>query len=219
MAIHEVQQGEYLALIAMRYGFSDWNFIYDHPNNAALKQRRPNPNVLYPGDQLFIPDKQNKDVGGATEQSHRFQINQPTTLLQIVLKDNEGNALDNLPYTIEVNGVERYSQTNGQGLLQEEIPVGTQTATISLDDRGISWVVQIGNLDPVDEAVVDQEIISGIQARLNNLGYFCGEVDGIFGPKTEAAMKLFQQAVLGRNKPDGKPDKDTRDALVSQHGS
>lgn len=34
--------------------------------------------------------------------------------------------------------------------------------------------------------------VSEIQARLNELGYDSGEVDGIMGPITEAAIKAFQ---------------------------
>jgi peptidoglycan hydrolase-like protein with peptidoglycan-binding domain len=37
--------------------------------------------------------------------------------------------------------------------------------------------------------------VSGIQARLNNLGYNCGKVDGIFGKKTRAALNLFRKTV------------------------
>jgi nucleoid-associated protein YgaU len=57
MAIdHTVVQGEYLSKIARSYGFSDYRTIWEHPKNAALKQARQNPNVLFPGDRLFIPD-------------------------------------------------------------------------------------------------------------------------------------------------------------------
>lgn len=35
-------------------------------------------------------------------------------------------------------------------------------------------------------------IIMKIQDRLNELGYSCGEIDGIMGPKTESAVKSFK---------------------------
>lgn len=38
------------------------------------------------------------------------------------------------------------------------------------------------------------EAVKQLQANLNKLGYNCGAVDGIFGPKTEAAVKAFQKA-------------------------
>ena len=36
--------------------------------------------------------------------------------------------------------------------------------------------------------------VSAMQAMLNDLGFDCGNVDGIFGPKTLAAVKRFQEA-------------------------
>jgi len=43
----------------------------------------------------------------------------------------------------------------------------------------------VGHLDPVDEA-------TGAQARLKNLGFDPGVIDGIVGPKTKAAIAAFQ---------------------------
>lgn len=36
--------------------------------------------------------------------------------------------------------------------------------------------------------------VKALQEKLNSLGFNCGAADGIFGPKTEAAVKAFQQA-------------------------
>ncbi|MCP5420932.1 MAG: N-acetylmuramoyl-L-alanine amidase [Gammaproteobacteria bacterium] len=54
---HIVQQGENLTVIARKYGFPDWRVIYNHPNNQAFRKRRPDPNKIFPGDQIFIPNK------------------------------------------------------------------------------------------------------------------------------------------------------------------
>ena len=34
-----------------------------------------------------------------------------------------------------------------------------------------------------------------LQEKLNSIGYDCGEVDGIFGKKTEAGVRSFQRAM------------------------
>jgi hypothetical protein len=34
---------------------SNWRTIYDHPSNADFKRKRPNPNLIFPGDRIFIP--------------------------------------------------------------------------------------------------------------------------------------------------------------------
>ena len=53
---HIVQQGENLTVIARKYGIPDWRTIYNHPNNLAFRSKRPNPNLIFPGDQFFIPN-------------------------------------------------------------------------------------------------------------------------------------------------------------------
>ena len=40
MPEHIVRQGEHLARIARQHGFSDYQTIWDHPENAQLKQKR-----------------------------------------------------------------------------------------------------------------------------------------------------------------------------------
>lgn len=53
---HIVQPGENLTVIARKYGIPDWRTLYNHPNNLAFRNKRPNPNLIFPGDQLFIPN-------------------------------------------------------------------------------------------------------------------------------------------------------------------
>jgi hypothetical protein len=47
------------------------------------------------------------------------------------------------------------------------------------------------------------DIVKPIQKYLNLLGYSCGEVDGSFGAKTEAALKQYQSKIVGLKAPDG----------------
>lgn len=56
---------------------------------------------------------------------------------------------------------------------------------LSYHNRGSTWQpTEIAN---------EQAQIKKIQLRLTVLGYPCGEVDGIFGPNTELAVKIFQK--------------------------
>lgn len=55
--------------------------------------------------------------------------------------------------------------------------------------------------------------VKTLQTFLNNSGYNCGTADGIFGPKTEAQVKLFQ--IANNLIPDGKAGKNTL-AIISQ---
>ncbi len=188
---HKVKQGECLSSIAKRYGFSNWRVIYDHPENADFRKKRPNPNVIAPGDKIHIPDKAQKGEMGGTEQRHTFRRKSAKTLLRIVLQDDEGQPFVDKDYKLEVDGQVYEGTTDGDGLIEQEIPADAEQGelTVWLDEEAsgteCTWLLKIGHLDPV-------ETMAGIQARLNNLGFDCGEVDGKNGPKTKAAVSAFQ---------------------------
>lgn len=55
--MHTIKAGENLISIAKAYGISDWRTIYNDPGNNAFRVKRPNPNLVYPGDRLLIPAK------------------------------------------------------------------------------------------------------------------------------------------------------------------
>jgi hypothetical protein len=55
MPDYTVQRGDSLSLIARRFHLPNWQTIYHHAQNAAFRQARPNPNLIYPGDVVFVP--------------------------------------------------------------------------------------------------------------------------------------------------------------------
>lgn len=57
MTIHVVKSGETLSGIAKKFGLKSWQELYNHPSNSAFRAKRPNPNLIYPGDQVLIPGK------------------------------------------------------------------------------------------------------------------------------------------------------------------
>ena len=59
--------------------------------------------------------------------------------------------------------------------------------------------------------------VSEIQKKLKNWGYYSGEVDGVFGSRTEAAVRLFQQK--NGLQVDGKVGTQTLTALGISTGS
>jgi hypothetical protein len=219
MKVHRVNQGEFLASIARQYKISRWQTIYEHADNAEFRRKRPNPNVIHPGDRIVIPDMETRTEKGATDERHRFRVETPKTLLRIMLRDEDGEPLANEPYKLTYDDTELDDITDGEGLVEQEIPVGVREATIRLDKYDLTMPLQVGGLDPVDDEDDTSRIVAGAQARLNNLGYYCGSVDGDDGPKTSAALRSFQKQKLDRSEPDGKLDKETRKLLVIEHGS
>lgn len=72
MPEHTVGQDECIASIAKAHGLSP-ETIWNHPENAALRERRGDPNVLNPGDTVFVPERRERYEDRPTEQRHRFR--------------------------------------------------------------------------------------------------------------------------------------------------
>jgi len=48
------------------------------------------------------------------------------------------------------------------------------------------------NSQPFDSQQLDSRQLQNVQAQLSRLGFYLGEVDGVYGPQTEAAINSFQ---------------------------
>lgn len=212
--IHTVQQGECLLSIAARFGFSRWQTIYDHPANAELRRARPNPNVLYPGDRIHIPDKRRKEVPRQTGMVHSFTLTPAPCLLRLVVQDEDRRPLGGKRYELRFAGAALAGVTPATGRFEHSIAATVQRAELRVwlgdgpdDPPDHCFDLAVGGLDPVTET-------SGVQARLHNLGHRC-EIDGELGPRTAAALAAFQEA-CGRE-PTGALDDATRAALLERH--
>jgi hypothetical protein len=190
---YKVKQGDCLSSIAKTYGFPDYKVIWDDGANAELKQKRKNPNILFPGDIVVIPDLDLKQVDKAVEQTHNFVLDLGTVKLQLIIKDDEDKPYANCKYDLKVGEKTFTGNTDGSGKIQQEIPADASSGEVAIYQKSgetesviTVFALELGHLDPVTEA-------SGVQARLNNLGFFCGKVDGIIGPMTEEALKAFQE--------------------------
>jgi N-acetylmuramoyl-L-alanine amidase len=189
---HVVVSGDCLSSIAAHYGFADWRVIYDAPENADFKAKRSNPNLIYPGDVLVIPEKQEKTVDVATGASHRFQLKRSPTWLRLEVRVEGPHR-----YVLHV-GSEKFSgTTTGDSPLEHRINPEARRGRIQLwpdaDDApdsppadALVWKLQIGALDPIEE-------VSGIQGRLSNLGYYHGPWNGEVDELTAAAIRWFQE--------------------------
>jgi hypothetical protein len=210
---HEVKQGECLSSIARNYGFADWHSLYDHAQNSSLREKRPNPNILHPGDLIFIPDKQSKHESCPTERSHRFKVETSRVKLRLMIRDDDGQPLAGKRYVLTVGEREYEGTTGADGMLEHDVSATEKQAELLLwpdeeTSEPISWLLEVGHLDPVGE-------ITGVQARLNNLGFDCGPVDGIVGRRTKWALKRFQ-VDFGLSV-TGEPDPATRTKLEQLH--
>lgn len=215
MAMYTVNQGDCLSSIADRYGLPNWQTIYNHPQNGAFRNLRPDPNVIYPGDELYIPDGNEKTESGTTDQYNNYSVNLYTVRLRVALLDEDHQPMANTAYTLTLGAVPVEGRTDGGGMLERDIPPSLERAELGIRitrdgaETGYTWNLRLGELDPVAEN-------TGMQSRLNNLGYNTGPVDGIVGPRTTDAIRKFQEKY---GLPvDGIAGSATRGKLVEVHG-
>ncbi|MDX9856255.1 MAG: peptidoglycan-binding protein [candidate division Zixibacteria bacterium] len=193
MPDHEVQQGECLSSIAHRYGISDWRQLWEHPDNAALREHR-NPHILKPGDVVKIPDDVGPAFEGCSGESGAFRLTSPPpTTLQLNLTDAFGNPYAHKEYELDVDGQVQRGTTAENGRLCCEIAPDAASATLTLwldsaaqaPDRKLVWTLDLGHLDPIEE-------LTGVQARLKSLGYGIDEISGSLDEPTRRALRMFQ---------------------------
>ena len=160
MMPYVVKQGDHLAKLAFRYGFSATE-VWDHPKNADLKARRVKSSVLYPGDLLFLPSARRKRIPVMMGTTNRYQARVPQEPLRLHFDDRR---LWDASYTLTGAGVEREGQTDGSGWLHELVAVHVREVTVVFPATAIQYRVRIGDLNPIDEA-------SGVRQRLIHRGY------------------------------------------------
>jgi hypothetical protein len=207
---YTVKQGDHLSSIAKAFGFSDYCTIWNDSNNSALKQKRQSPNVLYPGDLLYVPDRQLRVEARNTDKRHTFVAHRPIVKLRLVLEDLFERPIVNADCDLLLENELLHLTTDGRGQIEQQIRPDIHSALLIIKDAQTPFKdeeipIRIGHLDPVEE-------VSGQVARLNNLGYFAGDaaisdsdqfrsaveefqcdnslkVDGICGPGTQTKLK------------------------------
>ncbi len=214
---YTVTQGDCLSSIAERWGFPDYQSIYLDPANADFRAKRPNPNIIFPGDNLYIPELEIKDLPCATDQRHRFVISQPKVLLRLCLLDDLHQPYGNKRYELKVGSKAYEGSTDGGGMLEQRIPADAVEGEITVfpveddpADPGYSFPLNLGHLDPIDES-------SGIDGRLANLGFGPTDEDDPEGADEARveALKAFQ-ARFGLEV-TGEPDDATCQKLRQLH--
>ncbi len=210
---HIVKQGEHATRIARRFGFLNFLTIWNHPRNAALKKLRKNPNVLFPGDSLFVPDKQFKKESRPTSKTHRFVIPVKRLMLRIVIQNYSRKPIAGTECDLQVEDKSEHLVTNGNGQIEQLILPTVEIAKLNILDKEFS--VLIGHLDPVEEG-------SGLEARLNNLGYYVPPADSERDKdELRSAIEEFQRdhdLVPKGGRPSGVADAATQAKLLEAHG-
>lgn len=234
---YKVQPGDCLSRIAHGNGLT-WQVLWDDPENSALREKRKNPNILYPGDIVYIPDLRPNHQDSSSELRHRFRLKHAPAKMKIQLVERDwgqaivpppnGDALyedpdfqpvagtstprANLPFTLAVVGKLMSGQTDSDGFLECYIPPDAQEGRLTLNPGAANEeaiTLQIGGMDPMSE-------VPGQKKRLSNLGFHCDAGDDAT-PEFQAALSLFQE--FAGCQITGDADDATQSALQHRHGS
>lgn len=183
MPYHTVIRGDCISSIAANAGLT-WQQVWDAPENAKLKELRKDPNILSAGDVVFVPEKTLKTVSGGTNSRHRFVKKGVPAMFRMQLFDG-AEPRKNQSYVLVVDGKEYKGTTNGEGVLEEPISPSAVMGALTIGPDNFHISLEFGHIDPITE-------LSGLQARLTNLGFDCGSINGILDDATRAAISAFQ---------------------------
>jgi N-acetylmuramoyl-L-alanine amidase len=185
---HPVEPGECLSALAHRFRFGDGRAIWAHPDNAALRKKRPDPNALLPGDVVAIPDKEVRKESVPVGKRAVFRMRRARAWLRLFLRDDDGTPLAGKKYWLVTGNSGFEGRTDERGRLEQRIPPDARAAdlVVWMDEEDVEAEVlavslQIGHLPPLEEP-------AGAQARLTSLGYPCGDAE------MPAALRAFQKA-------------------------
>ena len=212
MRAHVVRQGDYLDQLADALGF-DADAVWSAPENADLARRR-DPNLLCPGDVLFVPPTNPPRVAVEAGTANRYVARVPTTRVKLGFEDRSG-PLAGERCVIHGLGAPRERTTDGDGWLAIDVPLTARECRVSFPGRRLVFPVLIGHMDPITEA-------SGVRKRLAHLGYYpamerreIAAVDAADADRLALLAFQLHQGLLGT----GVADDATTAALVREHGS
>ncbi len=185
--------------------------VWQHPENAKLRSLRKDPNILLPGDELFVPDRSERVEHCATNATHTFVRRGIPEFFRLKVLDLAGKPWPNAPYRWKSESGEAEGRTDGQGNLEQRILPSDRSArlVVGTPPEVMELEVQLGRLDPI-------ESLSGVRQRFANLGIEV-DVDGDgITPALQRATRAFRFA---HRLPKGAHiDDELRDQLKKVHG-
>jgi len=205
MLEHTVKPGDSIPSIAFEHGlFPDT--IWNHPDNAELKKKRQDPNVLLPGDIVHVPDKREKTMSKPAEKLYKFRRKGVPSLLKFqLMKDGKPRAHEK--YKLEVGDRTYNGATDGEGCLKEWVSPSAQSGKLILSEQE-TYMLALGHLDP-------EGTESGARARLVNLGYL-SKADAPLEEYKDALESFQADQKLSQN---GVLDAATQKKLKVKHGT
>jgi N-acetylmuramoyl-L-alanine amidase len=192
---YEVEQGDRLPTIARKKRFARWQTIWDFDGNADLKKLRGNAHILFPDDEVSIPSKLARvaEVSGGKAE---YVVESAVEVLRVRFAEGDWRGDYDILFKATPDTVPALSgKLAADGTMEIPLPPETSKVTVELfwqddPDAFASHDLLVGELDPSRE-------VSGIQARLANLGYYHDDVTGKLDYNTREAIGRFKRSHLG----------------------
>ncbi len=164
-----IKEGDFLVQLAHKFGF-DADAVWNDPANADLKSLRPDPNILWPSDVLYIPEPSAPKLFALdTGSTNTFTSSAPTVTLTQRFVGADATTYAGKAFTVKELDQLTGLTTDGQGTATFPVPVTLDTVTITFTDSGETWVLGLGNLNPINT-------LSGVFQRLQNCGYITEDI-------------------------------------------
>jgi hypothetical protein len=195
MRPYVICKGDHLAMLAYQFGF-DANTVWGDPANASLRQLRPDPDILFAGDVLYIPDPPPgppPSQGLTPGSTNTFVSSPPTVTVAIKLTSP---ALASQPFTIPEVPALTGLTVGADGTVTLQIPVTVATFTLTFTSPAATFTCNLGNKDPITT-------LSGVFQRLQNLGFIDG--DASFDPANLELIRRGLRALKATQPADSPP--------------
>jgi hypothetical protein len=219
---HEVQPGDCVTSLAFDAGFFP-DTVWNDGENAELKQKRKEMNLLEPGDVVVIPDLRVKEESGGTDAKHKFRRKGVPAKLKIkVLKRPEDQGQEELEERQESEAEDAEYDEPEEKAKSEEEPWDGCPYRLEIDGKSIEGTTDGQGMveQPIppnakegklimspgqpDEMVIllklgtlgDKSEIPGVKRRMANLGFDCGnqtDQDTDVDEEFSLAVKAFQE--------------------------
>ncbi len=209
---HTVKPGDSLVAWAYQQAHPSIDPIWQHADNESLRNERPDPAVLAPGDVVHVPpgpviEKFRLSVG----REHEIVVPLPWARirLQLVFHSGVGHAVK--PVEIAFDGGSLSATPDAEGRIDVEVPGHVKKVTLTY--AGAAQELALSHLQPVSRE-------PGIHARLENLGYSPGPLDGDRPADPYAFRSAIEEFQCDTGLTvDGIAGEKTQDKLRERHGA
>lgn len=183
--VRVAEAGDSVESIASEHGHI-WRTLWEHPRNQALRELRKSPHTLVPGDHVYVPALRQRTKQVLTGRKHTFVRKGIPSKLHLVLRVGS-EVLKDTPYALEVDGVVLQGRSGPDGSIVHAVSPTATTGMLRIGEGFASRLIPISlrHLHPLDT-------VTGVQGRLQNLGYPVEEVNGELDGPTQAALQRFR---------------------------